>query len=129
MFKNGRMSVTDTELLGNPTIATTAQNEETARELILQNRRVTVHDIAKQLNISIGSAYSLLHDNLQFHNMCARWVPMGLTDEHKHVRLDIFSCHLAHYHEEGGNFMQQIITGDVTWLHHYQLETKQKSMK
>jgi hypothetical protein len=55
MFKNGRTSVNDAEHSGRPT--TTEQNEERARELILQNRRVTVDKTAKQLNISIGSAY------------------------------------------------------------------------
>jgi hypothetical protein len=35
MFKNGRTSVTDAERSGRPTTATTAQNEESARELIL----------------------------------------------------------------------------------------------
>jgi hypothetical protein len=62
VFKNGHMSVTDTT-------ATTAQNEERARELILQNRRVTVDKIAKELNISTGSAYSMMHDNYQFHKV------------------------------------------------------------
>jgi hypothetical protein len=59
MFKNGHMNVTDAE----PITATNAQNEERARELILQNRRVTVDKIA-ELNISIGSAYSVVHDNI-----------------------------------------------------------------
>jgi hypothetical protein len=56
MFKIGCMSVTDAEHSGCPTTATTTQNEERARELILQNRRVTVDKIAKLLNICIGSA-------------------------------------------------------------------------
>jgi hypothetical protein len=38
---------------------------------------------------------------------------MELLDEHKRM-----SCHLAHYREEGDNFLQQIITGDVIWVHH-----------
>jgi hypothetical protein len=54
MFKNGCMNVTDTERSGHPTIATTTQNEEGARELILQNRRVTVHETARHLNVGIG---------------------------------------------------------------------------
>ncbi|XP_023712459.1 tRNA-specific adenosine deaminase 2 isoform X1 [Cryptotermes secundus] len=53
MFKNGIMIVTDAERSGRPTTATTLQNEKRARELILQNRRVTVVEIAKQLNIRI----------------------------------------------------------------------------
>jgi hypothetical protein len=62
MFKNGHTSVTDAECLGCPTTATTAQNEERARELILQNRRVMLNKIAEQLNIGIGSAYSVVHE-------------------------------------------------------------------
>jgi hypothetical protein len=80
MFKNGCTSVTDAECLGCLAAATSAQNEERARELILEYRRVTVHKIAKQLNISTGSAYSVEHDNLQFHKVCARWVPKELMD-------------------------------------------------
>jgi hypothetical protein len=64
MFKDGCTSVTDAERSGHPTTATTAQNEGRARELILQNRRVMADKIAKQLNISIGSAYSVVHNNL-----------------------------------------------------------------
>jgi hypothetical protein len=87
MLKNGRMSVTDAERLGHPTT------------VILQNRRVTINEIAKQLNISIGSAYSVVHDNLQFHKVCARWVPKELRDEHEHMRLDICSHHLVHHYQ------------------------------
>jgi hypothetical protein len=77
MFKNGHTSVTDAELLGHPTTST--ENEERARELILQNGRMMVDEIAKQLNISFVSAYSVVYDNLQFHKVCARWVPKELT--------------------------------------------------
>jgi hypothetical protein len=129
MFKNGRTSMTDAELSGHPNTATTEQNEERARELILKTRRVTFDKIAKQLNISIGSAYSVEHDNLRFHKVCARWASKELTDEHKHMRLDICSHHLVRYLEEGDNFLQRIITGDETRVHHYQPETKRKIMQ
>jgi hypothetical protein len=55
--------VSDAERLGRSTTATTAQNEERKRELILQNRRVAVDETAKHLNISIGSDYSVVHDD------------------------------------------------------------------
>jgi hypothetical protein len=70
-----------------------------------------------------------VHDNLQFHKVFAKWVPKELTDKHKRMRLDTCSRHLACYHEEGDNFLQRIVTGDETWVHHYQLETKRKSMQ
>jgi histone-lysine N-methyltransferase SETMAR len=45
------------------------------------------------------------------------------------MRLDICSRHLVRYREEGDNFLQRIVTGDETWVHHYQPETKRKSMQ
>jgi hypothetical protein len=95
---------------------TTAQNEERARDLIFQKRRTKVDEIAKQLNISIGSAYSVIYDNLYFHKVCARWVPKGLTDEHRYMPLDICSSHLACCHKEDDNFLQEIVTGDETCI-------------
>jgi hypothetical protein len=56
IFKNVHTNVTDAECLGHPATAKTAQNEDRARELILENRRVTADKIVKQLNINIGSA-------------------------------------------------------------------------
>jgi hypothetical protein len=56
-----------------------------------------LNEIAKQLNISIESAYSVVHDNLQFHNVCVTWVPKELTNEHKRMHLDICSRHLARF--------------------------------
>jgi hypothetical protein len=103
-FYRARLSALD------PTTATTAWNEERARELILQKRRVMVDEIAKQLNICVGSAHSVV----QFLKPCARWVPKEMMDEPKRMRLDICSCHLAPYRKEGDNFLQHIITGDET---------------
>jgi len=56
-------------------------------------------------------------------------VPKELTEEHKRKRLDICSRHLARYHEEGDNFLQQIVTGDETWIHHYEPKSKWQSMQ
>jgi hypothetical protein len=88
-----------------------------------------VNKTAKQLSNNIGSAYSVVHDNLQSHKVCARWASKELTDEHKHTCLDICSCHLARYREEGDNFLQMIVTGDETRVHHHQPETKWKSLQ
>ena len=44
--------------------ATTTTNEERTLELICKNRRITVEEAAERLNVSFGSAYSLIHDSL-----------------------------------------------------------------
>jgi len=79
--------------------------------------------------VSVGSAYSLIHDSLKFSKVCARWVPQELIEEHVRKCLDVSSQQLARYREEGDNFLQQIVTGEETWIHHYEPESKQKSMQ
>ena len=66
MLKNGRMSVTHAECSRRPATATTTRNEERNLELIRGNRRITVEEVAGRLNVSVGSAYSLIHDSLMF---------------------------------------------------------------
>jgi predicted transcriptional regulator len=39
--------------------------------MILQNRRVTVDEVAHQLQIIRGSAYKSIHNRLAFHKVCA----------------------------------------------------------
>jgi len=78
--------------------------------------------------VSVGSAYSLIHGSLKFSKVCARWLPKELTEERKHKCLAVCSRHLARY-REGDNFLQQIVTGDETWIHHYEPESKWQSMQ
>jgi len=101
MFENGRANVTDVERSGHPATATTTRNEERTLELIRENRRITVAEVPGRLNVSVGSAYSLIHVSLNFSKVCARWVPKELTEERKLKRLDVCSHHLARYREEG----------------------------
>ena len=122
MFENDYTSVTDAERSGRPATAMTTRIEERTLELIRENRRLTV-EVAGRLNVSVGSAYSLIHDSLKFSKVCSRWVPKELTEERKCKHLDICSRNLACYREEGKNFLQQIVTDDETWIHHYKSES------
>jgi histone-lysine N-methyltransferase SETMAR len=89
MFKNGRTGVMDAERSGRPATATTKRNEEKTLELIRENRRITAEGVAGRLNVSVGSAYSLIHDSLKISKVCARWVPKELTEERRRRRLDV----------------------------------------
>jgi len=48
---------------------------------------ISVTNIAK-LNISCGSAYSIIHKDLRYHKICARWVPKQLTQDRKRVHVE-----------------------------------------
>jgi len=77
-FKSGRTSVKDEERVGRPATATTDDTFERARVLILNNKRVTVDEVATHLQISHVSAYYIMHNRLNFHKVYARWVPKQL---------------------------------------------------
>jgi len=55
----------DAERSGRPATATTTRNEEITLEMIRENRRITVEEVAGRLNVSVGSAYLLIHDSLK----------------------------------------------------------------
>jgi len=42
------------------------RNEERILKLIRKNREITVEEVARKLNVSIGSAYVLIHDSPKF---------------------------------------------------------------
>ena len=65
-------SVMDAERSGRPSTSTTDEKLKEARAIILTDIRVTIEEIALQLGISKGTAYSLVHDILVFHKVAAR---------------------------------------------------------
>jgi len=42
------------------------RNEERILKLIRGNREITVEAVARKLNVSVGSAYALIHNSLKF---------------------------------------------------------------
>jgi len=56
-------------------------------------------------------------------------VPRELTAEHKRKRVEICQRLLDRYKNEGEEFLSRIVTGDETWVHHYEPESKRQSME
>ena len=127
-FKSGWINMTHEHGAGRLSTSTTDEKIQQAREMVLANRRVAIDEVACSLQISHGSAYQIIHDELGFHKLCARWVPRELTAEHKRKRVEICQRLLDRYNNEGEEFLSRIVTGDETWVHHYEPESKMQSM-
>ena len=119
-FKNGCRSVTHEEGAGRPSTSTTDDNTERVGDLVLLDRWLTIDEVANRLQISHGSAYEIIHNWLGFHKVLARWFPKQLTMLHKQTRLDICQQNLNRYDKKRDAFLDGIITGDETWVHHYE---------
>ena len=104
------------------------RNEERLAQLIRANRRITTRELCTELNIGF-SALETMVATLEYRKVCARWVPRMLIQGHKEHRMQICQDLLNQYEAEGDSFLDRIITGDETWCHHYEPESKRQSME
>ena len=50
-----------------------------------------------------------------------------LTDDQKKTQLVISRHLLSHYEDDPGDFIEQVVTQDETWGHHFDPESKMQS--
>ena len=103
-------------------------HQDRAEELICGNRRIKQKEIAVALGIS-KETVGHITGVLGFRKVCARWVPRMLSDEMKAERVRISRELLERFEKEGEDFVKKIITGDETWVHHYDPENKRQSVE
>ena len=113
---------------GRPSSSTTEINTARVEEMIQNDRRVTLRAIASELGLSYGTVQRIVSDVLRYSKVCARWVPRALSEEQKATRMMCSLTFLQRYHD-GQHFIDQIITGDETWLHHFVPTTKKATME
>ena len=82
----GKANITDKPRSGRPSTFVNSDNKTYADELIRTDRRNTVEEMASKLDVSIGSAHSIVA-SLGYSKVCARWVPRQLTEDHKTKRV------------------------------------------
>jgi len=127
-FADNRTSLDESSNSGRPRTSVTPANSVRVETVVQEDRRRTVKSIATTLDMSYGSVYDILHDTLGYRKVAARWVPRSLTEDNKADRMMTCLDHLATYLNDGTTFLDNIVTGDETWVHHFIPESKQASM-
>ena len=110
-----------------PSSAHSSANIDQADALIKENRRITINELSESIGVTAGNAVKIM-DILGYSKVCARWVPRQLTEAHKQFRLEACSELLEYCHSDK-TFLQRIVTGDETWVHHFEPESKRASME
>jgi transposase len=85
-FKDGNTDIAGQPSCGRPRPAATERNKQEVDELIRQDRRITVREIATQLGVGQLAVQEMM-EILGYRKICSRWVPRLLTytDEYKMV--------------------------------------------
>ncbi|UYV71381.1 hypothetical protein LAZ67_8002859 [Cordylochernes scorpioides] len=126
MFSEGREDLNDEERAGRPSTSTTDEKINEVEKMILANRRITVREVAEDLNISIGSCHSIFIDDLGMRRVAAKFVPKLLNCDQKQHRMNIANEMLDSVRDDP-NLLQRVIIGDEAWVYGYDVETKAQS--
>ena len=89
---------------------------------------MTIDATATKLGIG-HDAVQEMTGSLGYLKICGHWVPCLLTEDHIVQRKTITSEMLQRYRHEGDDFVLSIVTGDESWFHQFDPETKRQSME
>jgi hypothetical protein len=106
--KTGRTSVDDDEHTGRPTSRTTPETVARIQELVRQDRRRTIHDIAEEMGIGYGTCQRVLTEELGMHLVAAKLVPQILTADQKQQR--VVCTELRQLASDDEIFLSRVIT-------------------
>jgi hypothetical protein len=113
-FKRGRTGLEDDPREGRPKSSTTPEIIEQEHDMVLDDRRMKVREIAETIGISKERVGYILHEELDMKKLCARWVPRLLIADQKLTRMKISEQCLEHFNKNETDFVHRFITLDKT---------------
>jgi len=94
--------------------------------MVLDDRRMKVHEIAEAIGSSKERVGYILHEESDMKKLCARGMPRLLTADQKCTRMKISEQCLERFNKNKTDFVRRFNTMDETWIHHYTPESKQQ---
>ncbi|UYV69787.1 hypothetical protein LAZ67_7000729 [Cordylochernes scorpioides] len=125
-FKEGREETADNERSGRPSTSTTPEKVDKVLELVREDRRITVREVAEEAGISFESTQSIMKDILGARRLNAVLVPKDLTFDQRNARKETASLNLEATTDDP-ELLKRVITGDETWIYGFDSETTQQA--
>jgi histone-lysine N-methyltransferase SETMAR len=126
-FKRGRTTLEVDPREGHPKSATTSEIIEQVHDMLLDDWRMNVSEIAETIGISKERVGYILHEELDTKKLHARWVPRLVTADQKRTRMKISEQCLERFNKNETDFVRRFIIMDETWISHYTPGSKQQS--
>ena len=123
-FKRGKESLEDFPRSGFPSTATTQENIDRIRKMLMNGGRSTISRLANVISIPRERAENILHNELGMSEVSAQWVSLLLTPDQKFTRLVMSEADLARFEADPDRYVKLFLTQDEYWVHHAEPETK-----
>ena len=120
-FNDGRESIENDPRVGRPVSVLTEKNVATVKTLIEEETRYTMQEIEELSVIHSSSLLKILRERLGLRKI---WVHHLLTDEQKQSRVRLASQVIKKYGKCDPRCLEEIVTGDETWICHFQPNSK-----
>ena len=125
-FRGGDTAVADAARSGRPVVQKTDEMVAKVKVVLDEDRRSTVEHVAEEVGISVGTAHSIITEQLEMRKLAAKWVPHLLSEEQRQVRVRVCRSHLQRLRREPG-LLNRIVTGDETWCYSFDPLLKSQS--
>ncbi|KAK8375113.1 hypothetical protein O3P69_011329 [Scylla paramamosain] len=117
-FKEGREDVEDDPRSGRPSTSRNEANVERVKQMVRDDRRLTVRKIADELGMNHNSVWKIITEDLGMRKVCAKMVPRLLNDDQKGRRMQVCQDILERLETEP-DLLRRVITGDESWVFEY----------
>ncbi|XP_037529103.1 zinc finger protein OZF-like [Rhipicephalus sanguineus] len=114
LFRGELQWVEDDTRQGRLAASRNENNVARIREIVQQDRTITVCTLSNALDISMTTCHQILHENLGKRKLNTRLVPHSLTQDQKDARASV-SADLLSEAEKDAVFIGSIIAEDETW--------------
>ena len=126
-FNDGRESIENDPQVGRPVSVLTKKNIATVKTLIEEDARYTLQETEELSGIHSSSVLKILREQLGLRKICTGWVPHLLTDEQKQSWGKLALQVIEKYDKCDPRRLEEIVTGDKTWIYHFQTDSKAKN--
>ena len=97
------------------------------KTLTEEDARYTAQEIEELSGIHLSCVLKILRERLGLRKICARWVPHLLIDEQKQSQVRLASQVIEKYDKCDPRHSEEMITGNETWIYHFQPDSKAKN--
>ena len=120
-FNNPEHGFEDAFRMDCSSTITTDENIEAVERTVMRNRQISVRRLAYELAIPKTIIHEDMDNQLGMKKVCTRWLLKLLTPIQRANRMDCYQELLQQSEVNLAKFFDCIVTGDESWIHHYDL--------